>query len=325
MKHVFVFDPKAFYNQQWKMDNILDNIGQFFRTQEKPDFSIQFSRYRRNAIGIVQEEAEKAKPGDIVRVYAIGGEEILFDCLNGVALFPNMQLAAVPYGETNNFLKIFQKEKGDHAAIDSFKDIPTLVNSEALPTDAIRWGINYTLNSCYIGMNAVISKRLKDVRSNLNKRSFAIFSRLTSTINHVLTSFNKQFAARKYEIRIDNADYSGNYSLIHIANSPYFAGKKTGVIDATPDDGVLDIALIKASHPLGTLAAIRRYSAGKRPKNCVFIQGKNITVHSDKQMWIQLDNEYIQDTDITLSVIHHAIQLVVPEGLSYPIGSIPAL
>jgi len=121
MKHVFVFDPKAFYNQQWKMDNILDGIGQFFRTQESPDFSIQFSRYRRNAIGIIQEEAEKAKSGSVIRVYAVGGEEILFDCLNGVAHFHNTQLASIPFGESNDFIKIFGEDK-----IESFRDIPTL-------------------------------------------------------------------------------------------------------------------------------------------------------------------------------------------------------
>jgi hypothetical protein len=42
MKYVFVFDPKAFYdrNCKWKMNNILDTIGQYFRTQNKPDFFI---------------------------------------------------------------------------------------------------------------------------------------------------------------------------------------------------------------------------------------------------------------------------------------------
>jgi len=320
MKHVFVFDPKAFYNQQWKMDNILDSIGQFFRTQEKLDFSIQFSRYRRHAIGLIQEEAEKAKPGDVVRIYAVGGEEILYDCLNGVAHFPNMQLAAVPFGETNNFIKIFGDEH-----IDVFKDIPTLVQSDALPTDAIRWGVNYALNSCYIGMNSVISKKIKDLKSSLGKSSFFVFSKISSFVNYFLTAFDSEHAARKYTVFIDDADYSGNYSLIHIANTPYFSGKKTGSFDATPDDGLLDIALIRASFPLSTLVSIGRYSAGKRPKNCKLIQGKKITVHSNSNMWIQLDNEYIQDNKISLSVVNQAVQIVAPEGLTYPIASISAL
>ena len=320
MKHVFVFDPKAFYSQQWKMDNILDNIGQFFRTQEAPDFSIQFSRYRRNAIGIIQEEAEKAKAGDIVRIYAIGGEEILFDCLNGVAHFPNMQLAAVPHGETHDFLRVFSEKD-----VEGFRDIPSLVQAEALPTDAIRWGINYALNSCYIGMNSAISKNLKDMRSSLNKGSFIVFSKLSSFMNLLFTAFDRKVAARQYKISIDDQDYSGHYCLIHIANGPFHAGKKTGVADATPDDGLFDIALIKSSHPMGMLSSMRRYSRGKRPRNCIFVQGKKITVQADSQMWIQLDNEYIQDTNITLNMVHHAVQMVAVNDLSYPMASIAAL
>jgi len=320
MKHVFVFDPKAFYGQQWKMDNILDNIGQFFRTQEAPDFSIQFSRYRRNAITIIQDEAEKAKSDDIIRIYAIGGEEILFDCLNGVAHFPNMQLAAVPHGESYDFLKIFGENN-----IEAFRDIPSLVKGEALQTDIIRWGVNYALNSCYIGMNSAILKKIRDLKANMGKNSFIVFSKLSSYFNTLFGSFDKSVAAREYKINIDDTDYSGQYCLIHVANSPYHDGRMTGVSDATPDDGLLDIALIKASHPMKTLSSMRRYSRGKRPKNCVIVHGKKISIQADSQMWIQLDDEYIQDTSITMSVVNHAVQIVTVNNLTYPLASISAV
>jgi diacylglycerol kinase family enzyme len=317
MKHVFVFDPKAFYNQQWKMDNILDNIGQFFRTQEKPDFSIQISRYRRNAIGIIHEEAEKAKPGDVIRVYAIGGEEILYDCINGAAHFPNMQIAIMPYGESNDFLKIFGENKEE-----LFRDIASLVQAEALPTDVIRWGVNYALNSCYIGMNPVISKKLKDLKSNLNKVSFILFSKISTFLSLIVSAFDKQVAARKYKITIDGEDYSGSYSLIHVANGPYYAGKLTGASHATPDDGLLDVTLIKSAHPLKTLLSLRRYSRGKQPKKCVYVQAKKVSVQSDENMWIQLDNEYVQDSNISLSLVDHAVQMVAVKDLTYPLASI---
>jgi len=320
MKHVFVFDPKAFYNQQWKMDNILDGIGQFFRTQENSDFSIQFSRYRRNAMAIVQEEAEKARSGDTVRIYAIGGEEILFDCMNAVTHFPNMQLAAVPHGGSNDFIKVFGENKEE-----IFKDIPALVQSEALPTDVLRWGVNYALNSCYIGMNSAILKRIKDRKASLNKGIVIVISKISSFISNIFTAFDKQAVKKQYKIFIDDNDYSGYYSLIHVANAPYLNGRMTGSRDATPDDGVLDIALIKSAHPLKTLSSMRKYSRGKCPKNCVTVQAKKILVQSDSPMWIQMDNEYIQDTNLNLSLIHHAIQVVAPEGLTYPMASISAL
>jgi len=302
------------------MDAIIDSIGEFFRTQEKPDFSIQMSRYRRNATGIIQDESEKANPGDIIRIYAIGGDEILFDCLNGAALFPNTQLAIIPYGRINDFLRIFGERN-----IEGFKDIPSIINGEILPTDAIRWGINYALNSCYIGINPAASKKTTSSQSTIARKGISAFKKLSTFFSFIKMAFDKQIAARKYEIIIDGVDYSGTYSLIHAANGPYFAGKITGLNEAIPDDGYLDVALIKSSHPLTTMFSIKKYSKGKQPKNSVFVQGKTITVKSDSQMWIQLDNEFISDTNITMSLIPQAINMVVLNNLSYPIASISAL
>jgi diacylglycerol kinase family enzyme len=310
-----VFDPKSFYGQQWKMDGILDNIGQFFRTQDKPDFSIQFSRYRREAIVIIQEEVDKAKPGDIVRIYAVGGEEILFDCLNAISHFPNTELAVVPYGETNNFLRIFGEEN-----VQLFQDIPSLVPAQSISTDVIKWGINYALNSCYIGVNSAAAVKLKAIKSSLNKLSFILFSKFVTFFNYFASAFDSEIASQDYIITIDDQDYSGNYSLIHIANGPYHNGKMTGASAATPDDGMLDIALLKASNPLRTMVTMRRYSNGKRPRNCVILQAQKIKIHSNRQMWIQLDNEYIRDTDISLSVVSGAVQMVALNDLSYPLA-----
>jgi diacylglycerol kinase family enzyme len=314
MKHVFVFDPKSFHNQQWKMENILDDIGQFFRMQEKPDFSIQISHYRRDAIVLIQKEMETARDGDTVRVYAIGGDEILYDCLNGIAELPNTELAVVPYGETSYFLRNFGEGKDA-----LFRNIPSLVqHGEAIPTDIINWGVNYALNSCYIGLNTAIAGKLREYKAALNKGSFILLSKITSFMNNILTVFDKEIAAQHYEITIDDKDYSGSYSLIHIANGAYFAGKATGLsTKAMPDDGLLDVALVKSAHPLKTMWSLSRYSQGKVSSNCIILQAKKIKVRSDRQMWIQLDNEFIQDTDISIRVVPHAVQMVVMENLSY--------
>jgi diacylglycerol kinase family enzyme len=280
MKHVFIFDAKVFRSQQWKMDNMLDNIGQFFRTQNKDDFAVQFSHYRRDAIVLIQKEIETARENDTVRVYAIGGNDILYDCINGVAEVPDTELAAVPYGETSDFLHNF----GEWSET-LFRNILSLVQqSWTVPTDVINWGVNYALNSCYIGVN-------KNV-------------------------FDKQTAAQYYRITIDDNDFSGNYCLIHVANGPYYAGKKTG-LSALPDDGLLDVILIKAGGPLRTMWSMGRYLDGKIPSNCVALRAKKIEVQADRQMGIQLDNEYIRDTGISINVVPQAVQMVVMDNFSY--------
>jgi len=313
MKHVFIFDPKSFRNQQWKMDNILDDIGQYFRAQEKSDFSIQISHYRRDAVVIIQKEVETVKDDDTMRVYAIGGDEILFDCLNGIAELPNTELAAVPYGETSYFLRNFGEGKDA-----LFRNIPILAQQgTAIPTDVINWDVNYALNSCYIGLNSAIASKLTEHKATLNKGFFFIFSKILSFMSNFLTVFDSKIAAQQYNITIDDQDYSGHYSLIHIANGPYYGGRITGLSKASPDDGLLDIALIKSSHPLRTMWSLGRYSRGKISSNCIILQAKNIKVQSDREMWIQLDNEYIQDTDISIRVVPNAVQMVTMENLSY--------
>jgi YegS/Rv2252/BmrU family lipid kinase len=311
MKHVFVFDPKSFPNQQWKMENMLDNIGEYFRTQEKPDFSIQMSHYRRDAIVIIQKEAESAKEDDTVRVYAIGGDEILYDCVNGIAELPNTELAVVPYGETSDFLRIFGEGKDA-----LFRNILSLVQQgAAIPTDVINWGVNYALNSCCIGLKTAAAGKLREAA--LKEGDFILFSGISSFINNISTVFDKQIAARYYRITIDDQDYSGNYSLIHIANGPYYAGKVSGLAKAAPDDGLLDVALIKSAGLLRTKWSLSRYSHGKIPSNCITLQAKRISIQSDRQMWIQLDNEYILDTGISIKVVPHAVQMVALDNLSY--------
>jgi diacylglycerol kinase family enzyme len=227
-------------------------------------------------------------------------------------LFPNTELAIIPHGEQSDFLSIFGEDKKE-----IFRDIPTLVQSKSIPTDIINWGINYTLNSCYIGLNSATAIRLKEIKSRLNKGIFIVFSKISSFLSTIFTAFDKQIAAQQYSLLIDYKDFSGTYSLIHIANGPYYAGRLTGSSAALPDDGLLDVALIKSAGPLKTMWSLRRYARGKKPSNCMTIQAKKISIESEKQMCIQLDNEYIRDNNISLNIVPQAVNVVVLDGLSY--------
>jgi diacylglycerol kinase family enzyme len=147
---------------------------------------------------------------------------------------------------------------------------------------------------------------------------------LSATFSYLLSAFNKKNTWKKYDIIIDDIDYSGYYCLIHIANSPYFSGRATGAKRATPNDGLLDIVLMKSSGAFTALLSIRKYFHGKIPKQCVDVQAKKISIRADKPMLIQLDNEYIYDTNINLSLIPNGINFVAVNDLSYPLASIMA-
>jgi diacylglycerol kinase family enzyme len=314
MKHVFVFDVKLFSDQILKMDGIIDSIGQYFRAQEKPDFSIQLSRYPRDAIELIQRQVDEATEGDIVRVYAIGGEEILFDCLNGVAGLPNTELAVVPYGDLSDFLCIFGEGKAE-----LFRDIPSLVEAAAIPTDMIDVGHNYVFNTCLIGFATTTTIKTKEIIKMLGKGlgSFFLLKMIMISFSNLFSAFDKQIVARYYRITIDDKEYNGNYSFINVANGPFFAGKKTASAQAMPDDGWLDVALIKSAGALKTIGSVKKYTRGKTPSNCILMKAKKITIQSDEPMWIQLDCEFLQDTNITFEVIPGAVNFVTVNNMTY--------
>jgi diacylglycerol kinase family enzyme len=314
MKHVFIIDPKPFYGQQWKLDGLLDSLGQFFRTQDRPNFSTLVSKYPREAIGLVQKQIEEADDEwETVRVYAVGGDEILFDCLNAVAGLTNVELAVMPFGITNDFIRVFGE-----GSIELFKDIPSLVASTTtIPTDMISVGYSYAINGCTVGFTPSVSAKLKELTARLEKGFGRFTLGFQSFIGKLTSVFDKTIIAHQYKILIDDADYSGTYSQISIVNAPYFGRAKTGVTGAVPDDGLLDVSLFKAVRPLSLLRSLGKYSRGKIPSNCISVRAKKIMIKSDNPIWTQTDSELLLDTSINFEIVPGAVQIVSVNNLTY--------
>lgn len=311
MKHVFIFDPKSFRDQQWRMDSLFDSIGQYFRTLEKPDFSTAVSNYPRSAIGLIQKQVDQADMFEIVRVYAIGGDEIFFDCLNGIAGLSHMELAALPHGAGINFLRSFGEGKAE-----LFKDIQSLAEASTIPTDIITVGNNYAINGCSAGLVPAIAMKMRKRKKKFGKGFSRFFLGFLYFLDNVVSFFDKELIAQQYKITIDGNDYSGRYSLVNIVNAPYFNSHKA-LAGALPNDGLLDVVLFKSGGPLPTWGSLKKYSRGRMPSNCIRVQAKKIEIESEKPMWIQTDSEFLQDTSITFEVVSQTVQVVAVNDLVY--------
>jgi diacylglycerol kinase family enzyme len=313
MKHVFIVDPKAFGDQQWRMDGLLDSIGQYFRTQEKPDFSTLFSHYPRDAIKLIQKQVDEVEPFETVRVYAIGGDDLLFDCLNGIAGLPSMELAIAPYGSANSFIRAFGEKKGDQ-----FKDIVALITADTIPTDMIEVGNMFAINGCAVGLTPARAIKLRDIKARLSTGISRYAAGFWFLLFKLTSLFNKEYIAHNYTITIDGEDYSGHYSQLTIVNAPYFDRHKNALAGALPDDGMLDVVLFKAVGPLSTSIAIGKYLRGRKlPSNCVRVQARKIEIKSDRPIYVQTDTEFLLDTSITFEIVPGAVQVVAVNNLGY--------
>jgi diacylglycerol kinase family enzyme len=312
MKHVFVIDSKLFRGQEWRMDALVDRIGQYFRTQERPRFSILFSHRPRDAMMLVQRQLGDGEEDESLRVYAVGGDDILFDCLNAIEGLSNTELAIMPYGNTRGFIRSFGEKKAG-----LFRDLVAITQSPAIATDIIKVGYNWAINGCSVGFIPAVATKMKQIKAKRGKGFDRVFSGVLFFMNYLIYILNRELVAHRFEIVIDNTDYSGNYSLVNVVNGPYF-GRKNVLAGSLPDDGFLDVLLFKSAGPFVTSLCLALYrQGGKLPPNCVRVQAKKVELKSETPVWIQADNEFLRDTHIKFEVLPGAVQVVAVNNSTY--------
>lgn len=68
-----------------------------------------------------------------------------------------------------------------------------------------------------------------------------------------------------YVVDVDGQHFDGNQTLMCIANGRYYGGSFNPVPDAEPDDGLLDVLLVRDVSRATMLRVIGKYKAGTMP------------------------------------------------------------
>ncbi|GHU42736.1 lipid kinase [Spirochaetia bacterium] len=315
MQHIFVINPKSFVKKA-DIDAVISQINSFFDAHTELDYTIYLSAFPRDATAVIRKRMKEAGKGQAVRVYAVGGDGILFDCLNGVVGFPNAELASIPYGKSNDFLRAFGEGKYEF-----FRNISRMVEEkETIPTDLLYYGNNYAINTSSVGLESIAIIKCyglnQKYRRYLNK--FPFLYNFMVLLAGIISLFDQKLVHQYYEINIDGDDYSGNYATINIANGPCYGGSMCAVPTAVPDDGFMDIQLFKSTGTIKMLTVLHPYLHGKQPKNLVVLKrAKKVSIRSAAPLMIQLDGEILIDTNITMELVPRAVKIVTVNGLRY--------
>jgi len=318
MKHLIIVCPNCFASPH-SAASVIKDIEAYFQRTAKDNYHIHVSRFARDAGNIIAEYAGATE--DIVRVYAVGGDAVLHDCLNGVVPLPNTQLAAVPYGhgQSNDFVRNF----GEDAPV-VFRDIEKQATAGVIPTDVIRVGNGYTLTFCSIGLSAATySKYYKFsemhpwLARKLRKHMIVSFMPFAMADGKVLN--------RKYELYIDGARVRGAFLGFAFASGSRSAVNKTPFPMAHPTSGKLEIITLNPSlSPLG-LKQMDRYVKGNyhmHPRAFKHVSAHEVLVKADGPMYINIDNEIYYDTKVHAKILPGAVNFVVPDGFSYERGGV---
>jgi diacylglycerol kinase family enzyme len=321
-KHLFIINPVSFRTGT-SMDAFIAGVKDQFERVIKEEYDIRISRFPRHAIRTVRQYITQAGPERAVRVYAVGGDGILFDCLNGIVGLPNADLAPVPYGRNSDFVRAFGEGRED-----SFRNIPLLAAAPAVPTDILHCGSNYALNLCIVGLES--ASVFKTVAMQQKLKSWPRFIRNSTRIYNMIyylggftVLFDHKLLNQEYTIVLDGENVSGAYASVNIANGPCYGGDKSAVVTAVPNDGLMDVLMLKGMGTLVGLRMVLPYTNGHYdyfPENTVLKRGKSISIRSKEPLIINLDGETFLDTNITVELIKGAVNIAAPDNLSYKQG-----
>jgi diacylglycerol kinase family enzyme len=158
------------------------------------------------------------------------------------------------------------------------------------------------------------------------RRRFRWINRALMILSAVKTIFRKTLINQYYTIIADSEDLSGSYALVNIANGPCYGINKNPVITAVPDDGFLDVILLKSISSLRALLLILPYLKGqysKFPKYFIWRRIKNISIHSESPLFVNLDGEAFFDSDLSCVLMPGVVKVAAVNALSYQIRELP--
>jgi diacylglycerol kinase family enzyme len=312
MLHLFIVNPKSFPDKR-QMKSFIESVPELVGERA----TVLVSRYPRDAILKVHNFLKNAAAnGEKARVYAVGGDGILFDCLNGMVEFPENELASIPYGNANDFLRAFGKEN-----VPLFRDIKKISESPSVMTDVFRCNENIAVSIASVGLEGSAILVTESIAKKLS--GFKLLRRLIPTlytIGALIVLCNERLRSQYYFITVDGVDYSGEYVDINIGNSFGNGGKNASNPFAVPNDGYLNAIFVKKMSFFKCLMYMGQFTKGnfdKFSRGFIHVKFKEMTATSEDPIRICADGEAFYARKLDIAIRPNALRVIAPEGVTY--------
>ncbi len=297
MRHVFILNPAA--GKKKEALQVPQRVSGFFEAHPA-EHAFFVTGCAGEATDIARRESAK---GDAVRLYACGGDGTVLEVLNGMAGADNAELACVPCGSGNDFLR--------GVAPNGAWDWAALMGGTARRVDAIRCNGSLSLNMCSMGMDANVADRMVHY-----KRLPLVSGSMAYNLAIVRTFFGKLGQPLRVTMDTDDGpvERAGEYLFALAANGPYYGGGYCGSPASKPDDGRLEFVLIKDIRHTEVLRFLKIYKAGGHLSLpcCEMFRGRRMRVCAETPAVVTADGECFRTTDVTFELVPQAVSFVFP-------------
>lgn len=301
MKHLFIVNPTA--GGRDKTETVRRQVEDLFRGR-----SDKYEIYVTKAVMDAPEKIRRAaRSSEHLRVYACGGDGTFNECVCGAVGLDNVAVCPYPTGTGNDFCRMFGDEQ------DLYRKLPALVDGGEHPIDLIECNGRYSANICSVGIDARIGTQVH----NYSKIPLigGATGYVVSTVVNVIKGITRNMRIRSGDFYVE-----GKHTLVCACNGRFYGGGFNPSLDARPDDGIMDVFVIKEVNVLTLIKLIGLYATGRAdemPEHATHLRTDRIDISFDEDNVINIDGEAVFARDVSMRLIPGAVRLVVPKGMHF--------
>lgn len=308
MKHLIVINDKA--GNPAEKEALLATAKADF---EGLDYEIYKTTAPRSVIAFLKEYFAK-NTDEIVRVYACGGDGTVNEVVNGLVGIKNAEMAIIPCGTGNDFVKVYGIENEDAMKIRDFK---SAINGTAIDVDISKVETKtsdtplYSINVVNIGFDAMVgaigSKNARKGKKDPYGASAIVPAIFKGRFNKIILKADGEQLNKKRLL------------LCSVAQGKVIGGKYHAAPKSDNTDGLLDVAMLKTmSLPRMMIQYFGEYEKGtyldnpKLAKKIVYRRCKEIEIIAKKDIDLCLDGEIEKGSYFKVTCMPKAFKLVPP-------------
>lgn len=300
MRHLFIINPAAGKRESTRqLEELLERL------------SFPHEVVYTTGEGDARRFAEEAvRTGEPVRIYACGGDGTLNEVVNGAAGHDHAAITNVPKGTGNDFLKLFGP---NYRTL--FYDLEELAAGPQTPFDLIDCNGKLGIDIVCAGVDARIAAgvhRYKD---------WWLVSGIGAYILSLLENIFFKGIARTMTVRMGDIRWEDRpASLLCVCNGRHYGGGFMPVGDAMPDDGVLDMLLVRKVGLFTFLRLVGKYARGlykEYPELILDFHGDAVFFSAREPITVVVDGEVMRDTAFTVRLSEKKVNFFYPAGAKY--------
>ena len=254
MHTVFILNPTAGKADcTWQLPQQIEAAAA--RAHLAPEeYTIKITTHAGHARELAHAAAIGARQaGQELRIFTAGGDGTFNEALTGIYGFANASVGCLPFGSGNDFLRTFGSKE-------EFLDLDAQLAGGAVPIDLMQTSLGLSATICAAGLDAQVAYGIPKFRRIPlcgGEAAYAL-SILEQLCGHI---------GRRVEYTIDGETLTVDCLMCAVCNGRTYGGGFIAGPEAMPDDGWLDVFIVRKVSRLTIAKLLLMYKNGRHFQN----------------------------------------------------------